>query len=123
LLIEKSIIGHASIVSSPIAWRRLSSKPDSPRSEDITFAIELEPGPLYALNDMDALLYFRDSLVNKGLQSVAVLNLDIAHWELAKLWPKLQTDHEDKLINREILKTSSMPTFQITLRDISATSP
>ena len=51
---------------------------------NLRLTVELEPGPLYILNDRDPLLRFCAQLKENDALSRAVgVNLDIAHWDLA----------------------------------------
>lgn len=68
----------------------------------IKLAIELEPGPLYAINSFEMLEAFYDDLGRfypEGL-SVVGFNLDIAHWILAGIKPEQVLGSE--LIRRQI---------------------
>ena len=44
---------------------------------------ELEPGPLYVLNDLNAIRLMQPQLEKHGLHELVGWNLDIAHWALA----------------------------------------
>ncbi|MBN1970224.1 MAG: hypothetical protein JW870_12720 [Candidatus Delongbacteria bacterium] len=58
------------------------------KSNNIKLALELEPGPLFILNDLKAIYYF-NKLLNKNkyesLRSILCLNIDIAHWSLESI--------------------------------------
>ncbi len=58
---------------------------------NISIGIELEPGPLFALNDLDGVTRFLEALHGFGsLSSHVGFNLDIGHWAfLAKIKPEI----------------------------------
>lgn len=62
----------------------------------LSFALELEPGPMYVLNNLDAVhTLFKAILCDPMLRPCVGMNLDIAHWMM--LGPSM-TD-----LNREII--------------------
>ena len=66
-------------------------------------ALELEPGPLYALRNWGSLQRLCQVLDSRrdGIGGVVGLNLDVAHWSLAEIDPKKVLD--SKVVLRRIL--------------------
>lgn len=66
-------------------------------------AIELEPGPLYAVSDLDSVANLCNEVDRRSaaLRAVVGLNLDVAHWSLARISP--EKVHKAPAILRRIL--------------------
>jgi len=60
---------------------------DIDRENKVVFAIELEPGPLFAFNGKEALTAVKDVLHSEGIRGHVGLNIDIAHCVLSGLSP------------------------------------
>jgi sugar phosphate isomerase/epimerase len=93
---EQKTLYVANLMSRSEAISRLLTSLREVRTEaqraDITLAIELEPGPLFVMHDWDALKSLCDALdarENMDLSPTVGLNLDIAHWSLAGITPKM----------------------------------
>lgn len=70
--------------SSPLKQQRMSVL-------DARIAIELEPGPLFLLRDLQTLRQFAEGIrqSNSLVRDCVGLNLDIAHWRLAGIPPEV----------------------------------
>jgi sugar phosphate isomerase/epimerase len=55
----------------------------------VKLAIELEPGPSFVLNTWESLQYLCKKLDDEANLSHVGLNLDVAHWTLAKITPEM----------------------------------
>lgn len=66
---------------------------------EISIALELEPGPLYVLNNLENMHKIAQVIDDAGLTNRVGFNLDIAHFALAGIAPKqlLQKEHRDVL--------------------------
>lgn len=73
---------------------------DEFKAAAVKFAIELEPGPFYAIRDVKTLLLFKKILQEKHSQLIGLvgLNLDIAHWNLAGISTEFYGDTFKSLI-------------------------
>jgi hypothetical protein len=76
-----------------LLWESLRAVVDRTRLEPkdgVALAVELEPGPLYVLNDHAGLVALADLLAARGAERYARVvgfNLDVAHWFLAGIDP------------------------------------
>ncbi|MBN1346565.1 MAG: TIM barrel protein [Phycisphaerae bacterium] len=82
----------ATVMSKEHALRRLLDSllcvVDLARSRNVQFALELEPGPLFAVGDQEAIDLICKLLASNryaALSSCLGLNLDVAHWQLANI--------------------------------------
>jgi sugar phosphate isomerase/epimerase len=65
------------------------------RGEKLALALELEPGPLFLLNDLPSMRMMAKELDRQELSSIVGFNLDIAHFSLARVTPdELMKDNE-----------------------------
>jgi sugar phosphate isomerase/epimerase len=65
-------------------------------SDHLSLALELEPGPLFVLNSLDALKWCHRALEKQGILPFVGFNLDIAHWHLAGIRPS-DLENEEEL--------------------------
>ena len=83
----------ANILSDEAAFSRLAAALQEPadlaRSKGIQIALELEPGPLFILRDLDTLSRFaKQHLCTEPLRSAIGYNLDVGHWILSGATPE-----------------------------------
>ena len=87
-----NIIGNLCLIMSDINKLNKNDNDDP-----LTFALEIEPGPLYATNDFDSIVRLCSALDDKPCLRNVGVNLDIAHWNIAL--------HHNQLVRADILQS------------------
>ncbi len=82
---------EASVLTKEDCWKRVSeclTAIESYAKGHVRIALELEPGPLFALSDWKDLEWFSENIIKSGMCEFVGLNCDFAHWAMAGIAPE-----------------------------------
>jgi hypothetical protein len=84
---------HRNIAENLHAALREEKFRDQLRSHEIVYALEQEPGPLFALGTLDSISKFCTDKLEKppysAWKDLVGLNVDIAHWQMSGITPRV----------------------------------